>query len=346
MLFAAMLTAAWGWWIQPSPYLCGKMPLSPAKLGYSREEFIKALSGDRQAQRDFLTFSQNQGLFIDFTPTQEGASLQSKKPTVFAQSYAAASICLALCQKGQLLAVPAHIKQKNPWNNPLLLDSIAYTTEEVDAELLYKIHPDRCIASHFSSPAAVERFSLQGLEALILPAPNHIEALETSILQTADFIEQKQEGQWLLTTFKQSLKWLKTELPTQELLEKNVLIIERYRQMSLPSHKQLYMKWLYPNDPVREGISSPWSTPIDYETLYNLKPKFIVLLCENIEATQKELLQDAKWQHFIEETGAKYTLVGLECINSPSQIFAIGLYDLVAALKNIIATDLSKSPTL
>ncbi len=345
MLLAVLFAAGWGWWLQPSPYLNGTDPLDPAKLSYQREAFIEALSGNREAQEKFLRFRQKQGAFIDFEKL-EYSSQETPGPSVFAQSYAAASICLALCKSGQLMAVPSHIRRKAPWHNQTLLKSISYTTEDVDAELLYKIAPERCIASHFSSPSALERFSVLGLRTLILPAPNHIEALETSIEQTADFIERKIEGRWLLTTFKQSLQWLESQLPSHEEIEQDVLIIELYKQMSLPSHKQLYMKWLYPKIIGKEELTSPWSTPIDYETLYTLKPKLIILLCENIEQSKKQLAQDLKWQNLIQETGVKYTLVSLECVNSPSQIFAIGLYDLAAALQCLRALDLPKSPSL
>lgn len=337
MLLAIVIATFWGWLIQPSPFLHGVEPLQPIKLDYDRELFIEAFCGKKEAQHHFLKWRKKKGAKVHIP--SHLISNSKKPPTVFTQSFACASLALALCKKDQIIAVPSQLKLQTKWHNEEILKAIPYTTEKVDTELLYELKPQRCLASHFSSPSSIERFNRLGFSTLILPPPNQIEDIETSITQTADFVNRIEEGQWLLETFKQSLFWLKSELPKPFFNENStqipseVLIIELYKQMSLPSSKQLYMQWLLSHDLVLNKPEVPWSTPIDYETLYTLRPKLIIILCEHIEETSKKLSQDPKWQHLIQETNLKYTLISTQCLRSPSQIFAIGLYDLVAALK-------------
>lgn len=345
MLLFAAAAALWGWWIQPSPFLHGKAPLPHATLAYDKDELILALSGNRQAQTQFLMWRQKEGALVNFAPLLEQPSTQEKLPKIFTQSYAAASLALALCEEGQILAVPSQLHSQTKWHNLNVLKSVPYKTEDVDAELLYQIRPDRCIASHFSSPYSIDRFQRQGLLTLILPAPNQIQAIEASIEKTASFVQRPQEGKWLLETFRQSLSWLHSQLPSGEIDEEKILIIELHRQMSLPSHKQLYMKWLYPNHQSENDFTS-WSQPIDYETLYTLNPKLAILICDDLEETAKELSQDPKWQRLLSQTNLRYTLVSTQCLCSPSQIFAIGLYDLVAAIKGLSEPSLLVKDTL
>lgn len=328
----------WGLLYQPAPFDSHSRLISVNTLDYPRFELNKALKGDESALSLCLSYLQKTIASHHCSP-QPVLGVKKDKPLlqfgIIAQSHAAATIALALSCDGQLLAIPKALRQQTQWHSEAKMKSVPFSFDQADIEKLYIAKPTLCLASTFSNPNTLTKLHQLGLQVQILPPTNTLNDIWQSIDLVGHSLGQQRKANLLQMLCVLSTQWLAQELKSASTCGKRFVILELHRHFSLPSTRNVYMRWVSENfNLFCIGDKEQWSVPIDYESLHALRPDCIILLCDDPQGTQKKLIQDPQWQKLMLVSKAKVSLVPYSCLHSPSQLIVLGLYDLVAAIKS------------
>jgi ABC-type Fe3+-hydroxamate transport system substrate-binding protein len=258
---------------------------------------------------------------------------RNHKPLVITQSHATASITLALAEPHQILALPSSLRHQLAYHDEFKIKQVVTNVDHSTIEQLQNINPDICFASAFSDVLLLEKLKKIGCQTIVIPNADSFDSLWSNILSVGSWMSQSPKAMRLAALCQLCKEWLDSELKTLKLRKTDIVVLELYRYLNIPSTRQLYISWLQQQAPFKllNPPITDWSKPIEYEDLQTMKPHFVIILAD--PSSSQTLERDKKWQRFIQKNSSHFSFLPNYCLHSPSQLMILGLYDLVASLK-------------
>lgn len=335
---------SWGTWKPRAPPSAATPCKINNELLFSRKQLTSALCGDEPTIDEILhVLKKDPSTFrvVTQSPWKKKQDLHCIEKPLLAQSIASATMALALTNggvlPGQLAGVPYEFLKSTLGFDADQLKIIPYASDLLTSEQLYLLQP-LCIVSSFSHPPTIERYKRMGLDVEMLPSPNSFEAIWNSLDRLGKLSGTRNKSNKLIHLCESVLHLLQLRL--QNLKNENypLVVLEFYHHLSIPTGKNLHIRWLMNNMTIDQTPSESWSTPIDYETLHVMNPKYVLVLCENPVETERFLQASPSWQRFTHSSQCKYSFVSTNYLHSPTQFLTLGLYDMTLAIGQLYSS--------
>lgn len=261
------------------------------------------------------------------------------------QTYAAASVLLAIAKPEEILAIPRHLRALPELYSPALLQKIRLDAERQEGEKLYAARPDIAFVAPYSHPPTLQALKKQNIKLCTLHSQDTIEGIKESLLKIGHIANHALEANLLRIFIESALLMLDNRLQVLYQLSlsekpKELLYLTYYQQFSMPTTKclsgQLLQRLLkqYPtlHLPLTD-TQTEWAIPFGREKILTYQPDCLIL-----SASTPHVLQ-----HLIETTPAflevpafktqRVFQVDDSVQKSPSQYIVLAYFDLVHAIE-------------
>ena len=226
------------------------------------------------------------------------------------QSYASATILLAIVHPSQLVALPKGLRKQQFFPSA---NSVPYDLDRFNSEKLSRSKPDVAfVSSHYSHPSTIEALRSQGIPIVFLGSLDRMEKIKEAIQVVGKHAEREEEAELLNLFIDAALLALQINPPQQK-----IVYATAYTQLTTPSKQTFTYEMLQGLglEPEKPGIV------LDQERLYALNPdKLIVSTHEAKFSVYKDLRAEVR---FLDD----------EVQQAASQFAVLAYYDLVQALR-------------
>lgn len=360
--YLAIILAIAGWWalaFRPQPALTVAIPLkassqvSPKFTFIDRDSLKQALSGDFGLMTRLIAdwdieaqILNMQGLEVQRLSSENflraqilgrglGRTLLKRADAqkFLPQSYAAASVLLAIAHPHQLVALPKGMRQQTQLFPARLTDQIPLDLDRFNSEKLFLARPDLAFVSAlYSHPAAIASLRNQGISIVYLKSIDNLAAIKEAIQEIGFFADRKEEAELLNHFIDAALYSIDNNLKTiPRSLSDKTLYLNFYTQLTTPSKLsfsyELAERFKLLNFP---GLKD--SMPIDQERLHHLNPDRLIISTSNLEALKAKLADDQAFQSLKAVQRNKLYFLDDDIQQAASQYAVLAYYDLVQAL--------------
>ncbi len=318
---------------------------------FSRELIQQALSGDLKTIVSLIQEWQTDADLLEVQGVKEVKTLSkekylralsigrhlslSKEETAhrfLPQTYASASILLALSDVDEIVSIPKGLRDLTTIYPKALTDQIPLNSERDSSEKLYLKKPDLAFVSNYSHPSTLKALENQGIALFTLPSLETIQEIIDTIGQLGEITDHPLKGE-LLQIFVEAT-FLAIDNRIQSTPAKKILFLTHMNTFSLPGKKTLTGQLL-----TRLGISSwgpqalleeknnDWSIPLSIEQIVNYEPDSLIISSFEQESIKHKMNTEKGFQKL-----PKNLIFVDEVIQTfPSQFIALAYFDLAKA---------------
>jgi iron complex transport system substrate-binding protein len=337
---------------EPHPVKSFHSPSRPLFLSpLSREKIQQGLKGDLQVilsllqewqvdadllemsgRKSVKTLSKEKYLKALSIGRELAVSEESLKGRFLPQTYAAASILLAICPLETIVAIPKGVRDLTHLYPKSLTNKIPLNAERDFSEKLYLKKPTLAFVSNYSHPATLTALKEQGINLLTLSSLETLEEIIETIGEVGRVTDYPLKAKLLQIFVEATFLAIdnRIEIPPPE----KVLFLTHMNAFSLPGKRTLTGQLL-----TRMGISSwgpeklleekknEWSIPLTLEQIGNYKAESLIISTFQEESlknrfeTEKPFENFPKNRCFVDEVVQTF----------PSQFIALAYFDLVEA---------------
>lgn len=358
LIYAIIILGIAGWWFlafrtQPpvqtaipsivAPSFSQDIPLSP----FDRETLKTALGGDFALMGRLMTdweidaqLLEQGGLSVKHFPSEKftrgqflSRSLEKRTNGLkfLPQSYAAASILLAIAPPDQIVALPKGLRRQTQLFPKSLTDLIPEDVDRFNSERLFLTRPDIAfVSAHYSHPAAIEMLRNQGIAIALLKSLESMRAIQESITLIGQYAQHKSEAELLNLFIDAALMAIDNRKPPLN-PETTTLYLTYYTQLTTPS-KQTFtyeqLQWLgFEPEQLKESM------PLDQEKLFALNPDRLIISTHDPVSLRAKLEGDPAFKG-LKAVQSKH-LYFLDDIvqQAASQYAVLAYFDIVQALR-------------
>lgn len=251
---------------------------------------------------------------------------QQKTLKFLPQSYAAASILLAIASPEQLVALPKGFRRQSQLFPKILTDKIPEDVDRFNSEKLFLDKPHIAfVSSYYSHPSAIDALRNQGIAIATIKSLDSMRAIQEAIILIGHYSEQEGEAE-LLNVFIDAA-FMAIDNRRQE--HGKVLYLSYYSQLKTPSKNTFTYELLQKlhADPERfEGLKE--AMPVDQERLLAINPECLIIASLDPAAMKAKFERDPIFRGF---KGSIYFLDD-EVQQAASQYAVLAYFDLVQAI--------------
>lgn len=317
LIYCFSLLFIFGWWTLTintnTQYLL--LPQNHTKVDlttfYSidRQELIDALNGNRQAMLKLVYTWQEESERLNLPAlTHEELQLFSntklsmpQKQRLFPQTYAAASILLAIAAQEEVIALPRGLKKLRQLLPTQKSDKIIIESDRFNTEALSLIKPTAAFTSPYSNPATIQALKEQAIPIHTLDAALTMSEMVETVKKIGRLSNHSPEAEQLSLFIKAALQALDNRVEWLQNHQKlpNFVVAYKTDQLKIPTTKTITGSILN-----RMGIKTPhstqWSLPLTNEFLQLTKPDKIIIASEQKESEHIPLhVQMCPTQHMV-----------------------------------------------
>ena len=264
-----------------------------------------------------------------------------KVPRVLPQTYAAASMLLALTEPEHIIALPKGLRRQTPLHPQHLVDAIPLDAHRYNGELLQQLHPDIAFVAHYSLPATVAALRAQGIHVFTL---NNVETLPQilgSLYRVGVAVGRPLKGELMSIFGEAALNAIDNHYlayQNEKLETTKILFVNYSTHFSMPTMRTLTgqrltrLGILLPNILTEENSQQRWRIPIDYEQLVALAPDCLIIGTCFPEELHQKILSTPALQKLPAVKEGRLFFVDAEIQDSPSQYAVLAYYDIFAAI--------------
>ena len=276
---------------------------------------------------------------------------EKNKRRYLPQTYAAASLLLALTDPHEIVALPEMMRSQTELFPVEITNQIPLDVNRYNSEKLYLMAPAIAFVANYSQPTTVQALKDQGVVLYTMGNLNTIVEVSKEIRKIGAIIERPQKAE-LLTLFIEAAMCAidnQLKLLMQRLLEKQgeiprVLFLNHYQHFSVPSPTSLTGQLLerialFDITLKYAAATSPadkWVVPIGKEQIVNLNPDCIIIVTENKQALEEEIRTENTLRDVIAVKNNKIFFLDDAIQLSPTQFAVLAYQDLIEALTRLL----------
>lgn len=248
------------------------------------------------------------------------------------QTFASASILLALSPHEEIVAIPKGIRELTTLYPKSLTDQIPLNAERDFSEKHFLKKPDIAFVSNYSHPAALEALKNQGIALFTLPPLDTVNDILDAIEQMGEATKHPLKGELLKIFVEATFLAIDNRIDIPE--KKRVLFLTHMNHFSLPGKKTLTGQLL-----TRLGIpfwgpkallaekTNDWAIPLSVEQIANYRPDTLIISAFEDSPVKETFFAERGFEKlpnapvFIDEAIQTF----------PSQFIALAYYDLAKA---------------
>ncbi len=322
-LYVASALFLVGWWwaafhSYESSYWSAAEKESPYRGAlFARERLLNALRGDWKEAKTllaewYLDSPQNGSLFAEALALGQLIDQQRESDErIFAQTYVAATILLAILGPEQIVAIPRGLREEVALFPKIVTNQISFDCENCGQEMLSAIKPSLAVVADYSNPS-----TLGSIEQLHIPSyrSNGLTSLESALYEIeaiSSASNREREGRFLRLFVELALLRI-DELTTTLLGEGKRIFLSKNMGLSLPPKESVTSDLLS-----RFGsFVELYDNPMKLEELMAIDPCLVI--CSSFQPSKLPKLKTAWVDEAVQ--------------NSPTQFIALAYYDLAVAM--------------
>lgn len=255
---------------------------------------------------------------------------KQKKLKFLPQSYAAASILLAIAAPEQLVALPKGFRRQSQLFPKIVTDRIPEDVDRFTSEKLFLNRPDIAfVSSYYTHPAAIEALSNQGIAIARIHSLDSMKAIQDAITLIGHHAQQNKEAELLNLFIKASLISIDNRAQKQG----QVLYLSYYTQLTTPSKNTFTYEQLQKlqSEPESfEGLKD--SMPVDQERLLALNPECLIIASLDPAAMKAKIEREPALQGLRAVQEKRIYFLDDEVQQAASQYAVLAYFDLVQAI--------------
>lgn len=308
----------------------------------NREKLQKALSGDFVLMGSLIAewdidaqllqarrLSSEQ--FLRAQALSRRIKARTKKTLRFLpQSYAAASILLAIASPEQLVALPKGFRRQVQLFPKTVTDQIPEDVDRFNAEKLFLNKPDIAfVSSYYSHPAAIEALRNQGITIATVKSLDSIKSIQEAITLIGNHSQQQEEAELLNLFIEAAL----LSIDNRRGEHVKALYLSYYSHLTTPSkntftYEQLHKLGIGPE--CYEGLKD--SMTVNQERLLALNPECLIIASLDPEAVKRKVERDPALQRLRAVQERRIYFLDDVVQQDASQYAVLAYFDLVAAV--------------
>ncbi len=267
------------------------------------------------------------------------------------QTYAAASLLLALTDPKEIVALPGQMRKETQLYPLSLTQQIPLDIDRYNSEKLHLLNPTIAFVANYSQPSTIQALKDQGVLLHPMGNLNSIGEISRELLTLGAIVEQPQKAE-LLTLFIEAAMYAidnQLSLLSERLIAKwggapKVLFLNHFQNYSVPSPTSLTGQLLekiarFDITLQYAAATAPganWVVPIAKEQILHLNPDCIIIVTENKKALQHEIQTDKSLCDVVAVKNDHIIFLDEATQHSPSQYSVLAYHDLIEALARLL----------
>lgn len=263
----------------------------------------------------------------------------SSRPRYLPQTFASASILLALLNPDQIVALPNGLRKQTQLFPIELTSRITLNIDRYNSELLYLAHPEAAfISAHYSHPAMIDALQNQGIRLIPSNGVENLKDIKESLLQIGQAVDKPAEAELMALFIESALMAIENRLIALESIgngrkDDQTLYLTLYSQYFLPTPASVTWELLERLGIQPKGPSaSMCGIPLDQEHLLKLDPDNLIISSSHVEELLRQLEQHPSLSQLKAVRGKKIFIVDEEVQQSPTQYIVLAYYDIARSL--------------
>lgn len=330
---------------------------------FDRQEILNALQGNEQLMRDCIARWRSE--IADIAPEQLPAEptqnhpriveddasrsidLTQDRQRILPQTYASATILLAILEPEHIVAIPSGLRQQEHLFAPGTLESIPLDTDRFNSEEIQNAQPDLAFVAHYSLPSTCRTLERQGIQLFSLDQINTPSEICGAIRRVGLVIGKPERSNLLASFVEHALARIDVERQQAERRldstdHPRILYVNWFGELSLPSSRTLSGQLLERlNIATSTQLSDDhndrsWSKKISIEEIAAYNPDAIIV-CAPSEHAQLRLAGHPGLAHTRAVQNHAVYRVDDAVHSSPSQYIVIAYLDMCDVLMNTLA---------
>ncbi|MCE5316761.1 MAG: ABC transporter substrate-binding protein [Parachlamydia sp.] len=286
-----------------------------AQLLQSKRKDIRRLSAEQYVRAQLLS---------------RGLKKQQSQLKFLPQSYAAASILLAIASPEQLVALPKGFRRQSQLFPKALTDKIPEDVDRFNSERLFLDKPDIAfVSSYYSHPAAIDALQNQGITIATIKSLDSINSIQEAIVQIGQYAQRMEESELLNLFIDAALMSIDNRRQEQG----KVLYLSYYTQLTTPSKNTFTYEQLQKlnADPESfEGLKC--SMAVDQERLLALNPECLIISSRDPEAMKAKIERESTFQSLKAVQERRIYFLDDDVQQAASQYAVLAYFDLIQAI--------------
>lgn len=289
----------------------------------------------------------NRSLRISDIKDDEGhlISVQDSFNRFLPQTFAAASILLAIAETEEILSIPQRMRDIPTLYAQAKLEKISQNLDGFPSEKLFLAKPHLTFITPYSHPPIVDTFRRQGLELFVIKNIDNFQEIKETILKIGHATNHPLEATLLSIFVDASMLAIDNRIKALHDITKPISNLEKILYLfenqgySVPTEKclagQLIQRMLksYPSLSCFINKSqNEWRVPIDMEKIVKINPQLLIISTPYFKTTT----QDAGLSFSLKEIEAFQSkaifYIDEHIQESPTQYIALAYFDLFQAL--------------
>jgi iron complex transport system substrate-binding protein len=279
------------------------------------------------------------------------ASAKNQQKRFLPQTYASASLLLALSEPHEIVALPEMIRGQTELHPLSLTKQIPLDVDRYNSEKIYLMAPTIAFVADYSQPTTVQALKDQGIVLHTMGSLGSIMEISREIKKIGTVIQRPQKAE-LLSLFIEAAMYAidnQLHLLAHRFIEKQgeiprVLFLNHYQHFSVPNPTSLTGQLLerialfditlkYASE---TASSDKWVVPIGKEQIVNLNPDCIIIVTENKLAIEEEMRTENTLRDVVAVKNNKIFFLDDTIQLSPTQYSVLAYQDLVEALARLL----------
>lgn len=287
-------------------------------------------------------------------PTQMESYLihtAAEKKRYLPQTYAAASLLLALTDPEEIVALPEMMRSQTQLFPKELTAQIPLDVNRYNSEKLFLMAPTIAFVANYSQPTTIQAFKDQGIVLYTLGNLNTIMEVSKEIRKIGNIIERPQKAELLTIFIEAAMCAIDNQLKvlTEKIMEKQneiprVLFLNHFQHFSVPSPTSLTGQLLERialfditlEYAAKSAPADKWVVPIGKEQIVNLNPDCIIIVTEERQAIEEEIRKEATLKDVVAVKNNKIFFLDDAIQLSPTQYTVLAYQDLIEALARLL----------
>jgi iron complex transport system substrate-binding protein len=260
------------------------------------------------------------------------------------QTFAAASILLALIQPEEIVALPRRLREQEQLYPKSLTDRISLDIDRYNSEKLFLKHPEIAFIAHYSHPSTIQALANQGVVLYTMKNLLNLSDIIQEIGCMGYIVNRPLEANLLKLFIKAAIIAIDNHLlsiTTNLSQAPRILFLNYHQNFMIPTAKtlsgqllnrlgdlDLSLKYAMDSEKVEN-----WAIPIDKEHLLNLDPDCLIITAQNPPVLEKELCTDSAFQQLSAVRRKRISFIDEAIQSSPSQYIVLAYFDIIQALE-------------
>lgn len=315
----------------------------PLKCRDKARTLARVILTGTQAERDELI----RGCFPSTVTDDDGHTfMRDAAPgKSLPQTYAAASILLALAPPETLSAIPEGIRKQTALYPRSLTDQVPLNSDRYNGEEISLSHPSVAFVADYSHPATLQALQKQGIPLFMIKNVDTLSGIVDAISRIGRAAQRPLEAELLalfmdstLLAIDNALAAAASEYQGRAAAVPAVLFASYYAQFSVPGEKHLAGKLIQRLAKERCRLFVPdgdryrdWSIPIMQEEIAAFNPDCLIVAAEHGEALLAQISSYPTLAALPAARNGHLYAVDAE-LQAPSQYIILAYYDLAKAL--------------